>query len=220
MYIVHQFVVNALFQPKSSPWASSECDHFCLKGFCSQCSRSCLFCQLGQHAFTNCVVVKCCFEFKVKCLNKANAANWQVTRKKHLVCLPLNAIGVLTNDKEVLLILNFYRGIPTTNAPFHPFSTNPSLWQAWRTTILQYLQWNAFQSARPNLSLSQCISMLHFWRLTRLLCTAVHGYACCCARLVPGWAMQKGFAQCSLEPLRGRQELKCLTNYDKLTLRS
>lgn len=71
-----------------------------------------------------------------------------------------------------------------------------------------------------SLSLSQCISMLHFWRLTRLLCTAVHGYACCCARLVPGWAMQKGFAQCSLEPLRGRQELKCLTNYDKLTLRS
>jgi len=49
--------------------------------------------------------------------------------KKHLVCLPLNAIGVLTNDKELLLILNFYRGIPTTNAPFHLFSTNPSLWQ-------------------------------------------------------------------------------------------
>ena len=105
---------------------------------------------------------------------------------------------------------------------FPPTHHCGKMWQAWRTTILQYLQWNAFQSARPNLSLSlsQCISMLHFWRLTRLLCTAVHGYACCCARLVPGWAMQKGFAQCNLEPLRGRQELKCLTNYDKLTLRS
>lgn len=82
---------------------------------------------------------------------------------------------------------------------FPPTHHCGKMWQAWRTTILQYLQWNAFQSARPNLSLS--VSMHLNASFLTLDQAAMHGCARLCMLLRQACA-RLGHAErlCAVQP--------------------